>query len=336
MMEYDALHRALDRAAPTKAQEEAMLARLLGEEKEKRTMQKKKRPKRAAVAALLALCVLAGALLLPSGGVAVAAYAYGTDEAITAAGAAISTGMIRDSGEMTGQPLQFYLAGEKIERVRFSCKNAYLSFTDWTEQRAGYAHEQNFTVPYGENAAEYYYLVIEWTPTALIRALTDNAESTVATLPEELKNDVIVMEITFADGSTDTKAITIALREDGQFTAAFDDYTVTEEDAFVHRPDAQPAGMYADGGVSEDFGCVSDGTETAQTEDAALRAAEEAALAYYDETVFTVEALTLLRAEGNEAVYSVLVRKGNALQDPARTITLQYEDGEWRVVNEGY
>ena len=39
----------------------------------------------------------------------VTAYAHGTDEEITQAGAVINTGTISDSGEMTGHPLMFYL-----------------------------------------------------------------------------------------------------------------------------------------------------------------------------------------------------------------------------------
>lgn len=196
---------------------------------------------RAAAAAVLALALLAGGIGIfsPTGGTAVAAYAYGTDEEITRAGTVMSTGTISDSGEMTGHPLMFFLAGEGIESVRFSCKNQLICFTDWTEQREEFGNAQNFTVPYGADADEYYFMVIDWVPNKTVRALTDDAESTIATLPVELREDVIVLEIQFENGEKAVKAITVTLREDGSFVAAFDDYTVKETDEFVRRTDAE-------------------------------------------------------------------------------------------------
>lgn len=67
---------------------------------------------------------------------------------------------------------------------------------DWTEKRDEFGLAQNFTVSYGEDESEYYYLLIDWVPNATIRELTDNANSTIAALPQELREDVIVMEIT--------------------------------------------------------------------------------------------------------------------------------------------
>ncbi len=66
------------------------------------------------IAAVLALCILAGGISIfsPFGGMVVTAYAHGTDEEITQAGAVINTGTISDSGEMTGHPLMFYLSGK--------------------------------------------------------------------------------------------------------------------------------------------------------------------------------------------------------------------------------
>ncbi len=90
---------------------------------------------RTAAACLAVLAVVGGLLLRSNSGMVVKAYARETDEEITAAGAVISTGTISDSGEMKGHPLMFYLSGEDIETVRFSCKNQRLSFMDWTETR---------------------------------------------------------------------------------------------------------------------------------------------------------------------------------------------------------
>lgn len=134
----------------------------------------------------------------------------------------------------------FYLSGKDIATVRFSCKNQQISFMDWTEQREEYGLAQNFTVSYGKDESEYAYLLIDWVPNATIRALTDHAETTIATLPVELREDIIVMEITFANGKTMTKAITVSLENDGTICAALDAYTITPEDTFVRRADASP------------------------------------------------------------------------------------------------
>ncbi|CCY22086.1 unknown [Firmicutes bacterium CAG:24] len=89
-----------------------------------------------AVAACLAIVIAVDGILAPfSGGMIVSAYAYGTDEEITTAGALMNSGAISDSGEMKGQPLMFYLSGKDIATVRFSCKNQQINFLDWTEKK---------------------------------------------------------------------------------------------------------------------------------------------------------------------------------------------------------
>lgn len=292
---------------------------------------------RAGVAAALALCIFAGGLGVFSKGGGVTAYACescgGDERELTKEGIVLSTGTISNSGEMTGHPLLFVLAGENIETVRFSCKNARLSFMDWTGKRAEYGLVQNFTVPYGADAEEYGSLVIDWTPSGAIYALTEGDAGEIAELPEELRSDLIVMEISFTDGSVATKAITVELREDGSFIASFEDYTVTDEDAFVFRPDAQPIGYLPDGETNGDL--IADERDADGAEES-LSAARETALAYYAGTVLDVETMTLLEMSENEAVFSVLVSKGGVLQEPERTITLYRQDGAWTVVNEGY
>ncbi len=195
---------------------------------------------RAMVAAVLALCLIVGGIgvFSPFDGMVVTAYAHGTDEEITAAGAVINTGTISNTGEMTGHPLMFYLSGKDIVTVRFSCKNQQINFMDWTEKRDEYGNAQNFTVTYGEDSSEYYYLTVDWIPDSIIRELTDNPESTIATLPDEFREDIIVMEITFANGKTATKAITVSLLDDGTFFAAFNDYEIKETDNFVKQIDS--------------------------------------------------------------------------------------------------
>lgn len=198
-------------------------------------------PVRWLAAAVLALCLLPLGLRLPGGGggVVVSAYAAETEQEITGAGVVLQTGTIRDSGEMRGHPLLFYLAGRDIAQVRFSCKEQQLNFVDWTEQRAEFGNAQNFTVPYGGDPKDYRALTIDWVPDATIRALTDDPDSTIASLPERLRKDTIVMEITFTDGSTAVKAIQVTLRDDGSFFASFGDYQITSEDEFVQRPDSE-------------------------------------------------------------------------------------------------
>lgn len=192
------------------------------------------------IACLVAALVIGGILTPRTGGMVVSAYARDTDEEIPAAGAVMDTGTISDNGEMKGHPLMFYLSGRDIVSARFSCKNQQICFMDWTEKREEYGNAQNFTVAYGEDEDEYYYLTIDWVPSSIIRDLTDNSGRMIAALPEEIRSDVIVMEISFENGKTATKAIMISLLDDGTFSVSFDDYMISEADTFVNRPDSEP------------------------------------------------------------------------------------------------
>lgn len=368
------------------------------------------------IAACLAMVFTIGSILSPfNSGLVVAAYAYETNEEITAAGAVIDTGRIRNNGEMTGHPLMFYLSGKDIKTVRFSCKNQQINFIDWTEKRDEYGNAQNFTVTYGADESEYYYLTIDWVPNTIIRELTDNPQSTIATLPAEMREDIIVMEITFANGQTATKAITVSLLENGNFFAKFDDYEITSEDSFIDRPDSESiprdilcsqddgferndSGQIAvpnsvtftgtiidnvieslvpvilvdvdeNSGLSYDkvmfelteeqkdwelkigtrvqivcsdifqeslppIGNLISITEAATNDE--LKKADEAAKAYYENTVFEVVYMELISQSAEEISFSVCVSKGGVVQEPNRTIFLQFVNGSWEVVNEGY
>ena len=201
---------------------------------------------RRLVAAVVALCLLAGGLWAMN----VTAYAVDSNQPITANGVVLDTGTISDSGEMTHHPLQFCLDGAEMKSVRFSCKNQELDYRDCTEQRDEYGQAQNFVVEYGSNTEEYPYLLIDWVPDKTIRALTDNEDMTIAKLPEDLREDVIVLEITYANDQTDTKALTVTLQDNGQFFAKFVNYKITDADTFVKRPDAKVvprAELYAQG-----------------------------------------------------------------------------------------
>ena len=197
--------------------------------------------RRALIAAAAALCLLLGgvALLHPGGGATVSAYAYGTESELTASGAVMTTGSIRDDGEVSGYPLRFFLAGDEMKEVRFSCRRQYIRFIDGTEKRDEFGVGQSFTVPSGANTNEYYFLLLDWVPRDTIRALSEQPGG-IAALPEELREDVIVLEITFADGKRATRAVTVRLHDDGAFFAAFDEYTVKPSDDFMRRSDSQP------------------------------------------------------------------------------------------------
>lgn len=190
------------------------------------------------IAAALLITVFSVQIVWSSPLPAVTAYAQGSNEEITSAGAVMQTGTIRDDGSQTGHPLMFYLAGQDIEQVRFSCKNQKIRFEDWTETRDGFGSAQNFTVPYGADPSEYYYLLIDWVPDQTVEALHRPGTS-IADLPPALREDLIVMEIQFSNGKTAVKAITVSLLDDGTFFAAFSDYKLGPEDDFVSRPDAQ-------------------------------------------------------------------------------------------------
>lgn len=216
--------------------------RYIQEAAEYRPGKEKKRRGKMQKIGLAAACftlLAALALVLKPGDGAVAAYAQGMDGPLTESGAALHTGTIDDQGIQTGHPLFFYLSGQAIDRVRFSCKNQKICFVDWTETRPEFGNAQNFTVDYGPDPAEYAYLLVDWVPEDTIRALHD-PDARIADLPPELRQDVIVMEIRFADGRQQVKAITVELTEEGDFFAAFKDYEITDRDDFVRRPDAEP------------------------------------------------------------------------------------------------
>ena len=67
-----------------------------------------------------------------------------------------------------------------------------------------------------------------------------------------------------------------------------------------------------------------------------MKIADEAAKAYYENTVFEVVSLELKSQTENEISFSVCVSKGGIVQEPDRTIFLEFVNGHWEVVNEGY
>lgn len=293
---------------------------------------------RAAAAAVLCLVIGGTGIFSQLGaGVEVNAYAQETGEEIPAAGAVIGTGSISDDGEMKGKPLFFYLAGEKIKQVRFSCKNQQISFMDWTETREEFGLAQNFTVPYGEDESQYYYLLIDWVPNAVSQTLRENPDMTITKLPQEMREDLIVMEVSFLNGKTETKAISVWLMDDGTVFASFGDYEITGQDSFVRRPDSQAVPREILYGPDGETGGENRSSSTGPVMGEARReeAAQEAK-DYYTATVFEVVSMEVERCTEDEISFSVCVSKGGIVQEPNRSITLQAGEGGWKAVNEGY
>ena len=163
----------------------------------------------------------------------------GGSQQIEESGTVILPGSIDNSGEMKGHPLQFYVLGKGIKSIRFSCKNESISFVDWTEKRGDYGLSKNFTVPYGEEEKDYYYLVMDWNPENMIKKLTENSDVGISDLTKEEKQDMIIMEITYLNGKSRTMAMQIRLNEDGRFTADLREYSITSKDDFVQKPDSE-------------------------------------------------------------------------------------------------
>lgn len=199
-----------------------------------------KRIRKLGLAAGMCFVIAAAALLHQERKPSITVYAYGSDQQFTNGKAIMDMGTISDSGNMKGHPVMFYILGHGIESIRFSCKNEWISFADWTEQRDDFGYSKNFTVPYGENEDEYYYLVVDWVPEKIMRKLSEYSDITIADLPPEEKEDIIVMEVSYLDGGSETLAINISLSNEGQFVANLCDYQITEDDDFVFQPDNQP------------------------------------------------------------------------------------------------
>lgn len=67
-----------------------------------------------------------------------------------------------------------------------------------------------------------------------------------------------------------------------------------------------------------------------------LAAAHQAALDYYQGTVFEVETLTEIEPRQGEVAFRVSCSKSGVKVDPDRTVCLERQEGVWTVVNEGY
>jgi hypothetical protein len=305
--------------------------------------------------AIFCICLLIGfSMFMPFDKQTIKAYAYGTDKKIMKTNTVLSSGTITDDGEMKGPQVQFYIVGNGIKTIRFSCKNQWIDFVDWTGKRNEFGMGKNFTVPYGSDESEYCYLIIDWIPDYTIRMLTDNKNVGIKDLPIKLRKDIVVLEITYENGKSATKAIKINLQDNGKFAASFDDYTITKQDKFVKCPDSKPINndvlhAHVNDSVSQstDKGCISYQAALSKQE---IEEAKTAALDYYKNTVWHVESIDVTSDDnrqykniGIEANYSagnIIIFNVTAICDGKtenRTISVvRTKNGNWSVINEGF
>ncbi len=309
---------------------------------------------RSIIAATVCLCLLVGfGVFIPFGGLTVKAYAYGTNEEISKVNTVLSSGTITDDGEMRGHPLQFYLVGKDIATIRFSCKNQWIDFVDWTQKRDEYGIGKNFSVSYGEDESEYYYLTIDWVPKNTIRELTDNKDSVIKNLPIELREDIIVLQITYENGRSATKAMKIRLQDNGKFVASFIDYTITEQDEFIKQPDSPSISrdiLYAEGDDAASQNSKGKPSYQLALSEKEIEAAKVVAMDYYKNTVWQIEKISVTADSnsrynntGIEAEYSagnIIIFDVTAIRDREtenRTISVARADNSaWSIINEGF
>jgi len=306
------------------------------------------------IAAVFCICLLLGLnILYPFNKTAVLAYAYETNEKISSTGTVLSTGKVNADGSMTGTPLSFYIQGNDIKTIRYSVKNQWIDFIDWTQKREEFGIAKNFTVTYGSDESEYYYLVVNWEPNKLWEALSAKNIS-IKDLPQELLEDTIVLEISYSNDKTETKAIKIKLQDNGDFVASFINYTITEQDNFVNRPDSEPIDrsiLYKQGSDAETENKTKDSKsyKEALTTDE-LEAAKTAALNYYENTAWIIKEINVtentnsqysnenIEAEydvGDIIIFNVTAIKNYETEDRVISVA-RTNKNNWTVINEGF
>lgn len=288
-------------------------------------------------------------------------YAYGTDQKLESMETVMLAGSIGDDGSMQGMPLRFYVTGDGIQEICFSCKNQWLTGTDWTEKRESHGLCKSFTMEYGEETKEYSYIVIEWVPNELIRKLTDHADIGIQSLTEEERKDVIVMEVRLLNGEKKTMAINVTLQEDGHFAAWVSDYEITAEGMSPAFSDASlPEGIAT--AETGNMDRIAGGKESGETDFDALNAelfqndvsltegeldlVYAAIDSYYKKTIHKVDGYVLLHHyvsivrnydgyEDGEVLYFEVTEKGSEVK---RYIAVGSKD-HWmncEILNEGY
>lgn len=77
-------------------------------------------------------------------------------------------------------------------------------------------------------------------------------------------------------------------------------------------------------------------SESSELDAEMIKQAEEFAKEYYKSTVFEVVSIELKEQSGNEVVFAVCASKDGVVQEPNRTIWLQFNNEKWEVTNEGF
>lgn len=314
----------------------------------------KKHSTKILIAAVFCICFMLGLnILYPFHKTTVLAYAYETNEKINSAGTILSTGEVNDNGSMTGTPLSFYIKGKDIKTIRYSVKNQWIDFIDWTQKREEFGIAKNFTVTYGSDESEYSYLVVNWEPNELWEALSGKNIS-IQNLPQNLIEDTIVLEILYTNGKTETKAMKIKLQDNGDFVASFVDYTITQQDDFVNRTDSEPIDrsiLYQQGSdeKTENKTNASKSYKEALTSEE-LEEAKTAALDYYENTVWTVKEIIVtenantqysndsIEAEyevGDIIIFHITAIRNDKTEDRMISVARSNNNG-WTVINEGF
>lgn len=246
-------------------------------------------------------------------------YAENVNEEITSAGITFSTGLINNSGTMKDIPLNLKIDGTDIETVRFSCKNQYIEFLDFNTNRPEYGRAENCTIYFGEDENEYHNLCFGWNPLDTIKELTYNEEGTIKSLSKELREEVIVMQIKYLNGSEETKAIYINVFDNGDVSAKCTNYKITKNDEFVFRKDKQAIPrciMYS----FEENWKYDDKTDEELQE---IIEAEQKLREYYDATGFEVFLTSFKSKKENEITILVIVTKDSVVQENRREIKLK-------------
>lgn len=63
---------------------------------------------------------------------------------------------------------------------------------------------------------------------------------------------------------------------------------------------------------------------------------ETAVKNYYTDTVFELVSFEIAQSSKEHVIFTIVSKKDGILVDPNRSIELRYEDGTWKVINEGY
>lgn len=173
---------------------------------------------------------------------AITVYAAEGDKKIGRSSSTIVTGRIDDSGQMNKQNLILYVSGKQIKQIRYSCKNEKMMFED-TANNVFYGLSRNFTVDYsGRN--DYKQLLLEWQADHMIKYISERKN--IRDIPEKRRSDIIVMQVTYEDGSEQTYAVNIRMNDDGRFEAEFSKYQIRESDTFINGADKKPEKLVED------------------------------------------------------------------------------------------